>query len=233
MLKNTLLSCMLALLVVNGCSCSTMPVEDLAELSLNAPILVSEQLKNNGAVVRVEFALSLEDKNDYPEAFEAFIEAAKEWVLVAPVEIAIIIPTEGQETVWSIIGKRPGVLLLDFAPTIKNTDNDDDLLGTFSWNANTLRLDMGDFYQDGVFNADLAKAVAMHELGHMFGLTHISNSGDGRVEPGGLIVDHGAEKLMMHWSIPTNYVGLKISAVELEYALAYIKSVLPTKLNRF
>lgn len=226
-----LVGLLLAAITLVGCGC----VSDDAGLGQSddkAPGLVSEELKNNTetALIRVEFVLSLDDKEKYPEAFDAFMEAAGEWAKVLPIEIMMFVPTEGS-SVANIVIARPGIVILDFVENI-NAPEDTNWLGTFSWATRMLRIDMGDMYSPH-FNSTKAKSVSMHELGHMFGLTHIYNSGDLNADPGSIIVSEGAESLLMAPALSIKNFGAEISDIEAEFALKYVQSVLPTKLDRF
>lgn len=224
--KLATLALVVSLLLGYGC---VTPTIDSPTSNDQGPTLVSKDLKDNVALVRVEFVLSLEDKEKYPEAFEAFKSAVREWVEVVPVEISILIPKKDSDmTVASVVRARRGAIVLDFTSTIWAPAGVN-YLGTFSWHGNKLQLDMGDFYKPE-FNFDLAKVVAMHELGHVFGLTHVYNTGDLRATPGSLIVLSGADKMLMFPSLPRGYEDLKISEAEIEYAIQYVQSILSTKL---
>jgi hypothetical protein len=67
----------------------------------------------------------------------------------------------------------------------------------------------------------------------MFGLTHFYNSRSLKAKAGSFIVKEGAEFMMMAPFLPRDYASVKISQVELDRALIYIDTILPTKLNRF
>jgi hypothetical protein len=223
----------LAFLLVSfatGCS-GTSVMSEFVPGNDEAPIIVLENLKNK-ASLRIEFVLSLADKEEYPEAYAAFMGALAEWAAVTPVEFIVFVPNvEDQMAMGKLISERPGILILDFAPEIRAPD-EENYLGTFSWSSRTLRLDMSDFYKKG-FNPDMAKAVSLHELGHMFGLTHFYNSRSLKAKAGSFIVKEGAEFMMMAPFLPRDYASVKISQVELDRALIYIDTILPTKLNRF
>jgi len=219
------------IVLLGGCGCVST-VDSTTKTNSGAPVLVSENLNSNMPAVRVEFVLSRLDRDAYPEAYESFLLAMGEWAAAAPLELVVFVPQAGADTtVASIMRDRPGIILLDFIDEIRAPEGKN-FLGTFSWTARKLQMDMGDFYKPE-FRPDMAKAVALHELGHMFGLTHFYNAGDLEATAGSFIVPEGAETMMMSPNIPRDHSEIGISEVERKQAVKYILSVLPTKLDRF
>ena len=136
-----------------------------------------------------------------------------------------MVPEEGSTVTASDIRKeRRGVVMVNFTHNIPSKENENNL-GIWFPNVRVMNLDLDDMYIEDIFNTDLARAVSLHEIGHMFGLPHIGNTGELNVQVGDLIVPQGAEFMMMHPQIPSNTKDVVISRMEADYAKRYLLTV--------
>jgi hypothetical protein len=157
--------------------------------------------------IRVEFVLPIEYKTKYPFIARAFEDAVAEWARHIPID-PVFIPNRvyGRPRVIDVHivpNPVPGSPLGLYYPTMK----------TLFLNSISL-LDYDDAYD-----------VALHEIGHAFGLKHV---GDLEMVGGGIltgdvvIVGDPKEYLMYPYYSPENE-GAGISDLDIELAREYLK----------
>jgi predicted Zn-dependent protease len=197
--------------------------EVLPDVKPSPMIIAGKQDQDLEYKVRVEFVFSADDVKAYPELFKAFTGAIQEWANVLPIEAVIIVPKDDVSVV-DIRNDRRGVTMVIFTRNIPSKDKENNL-GVWFYSTATINLDLNDIYPNETFDIDLARAVSLHELGHMFGLPHIGNSGDMNIQAGDLIIKSGAENMMMNPELPADAKSVVISKMEAEYARRYILTV--------
>lgn len=210
--------------VVLNLGCQSVPGEVLTDVK-TTPTVIAGRQDEEAYKVRVEIVLSYADVQAYPELFQAYVGALQEWANVLPVEFIVMVPEEGSTVTTSDIRReRRGVVMVNFTHNIPSKE-DQNNLGIWFPKVRVMNLDLDDMYIGGIFNASLARAVSLHELGHMFGLPHIGNTGELNIQVGDLTVNHGAEFMMMHPQIPGKTENVVISRMEAEYAKRYLLTV--------
>lgn len=134
-------------------------------------------------LVRVNFVLFTQEVAQAPVTSKAFQEALQDWADVLPIECAVFLEQPGPFPFLPFgpdsIADQRGIVRVHIAdihaPPYSQPAN---LLGFWDWSKNTLVLDRGVLEID----CEKAHAVALHELGHVFGLPHFlgTRSGEGR-----------------------------------------------------
>lgn len=174
--------------------------------------------------VRFEFVFSPADVEAYPDLFKTFVRALHEWAEVVPIEAIIMVPQkDGPVSEQDVRRDRYGVILVNFTHNIPSKGEDNNL-GIWYPTPRIVNLDLNDLYFEDVFLESLARAVSLHELGHVFGLPHVGNTGELDIHSGDLVVQSGAELMMMHPEIPSNTDQVRISEIEAERARQYLLS---------
>jgi predicted Zn-dependent protease len=213
----------ISMIMCLGCQ-STSNNDVFVDVKTTPIVVASEKTQDVNYKVRVEIVLAGEDIGAYPELFETFIKSVQEWANVIPIEAIIMVPEIGNSvTTQDIRNERDGVVRVNFSHNIlSNNNNDDNNLGIWYPSTRIICLDLDDMYKDNIFNEDLARAVSLHELGHMFGLPHIGNAGELIIEVGDITVTSGAELMMMHPTIPKDLKNIVISKMEADLARRYM-----------
>ena len=206
--------CALGLIVLLSVSCrGTLPA--------NTNLIRGEAFE---VKTRIEFVFLADDVKTYPDLFETFVLAVQEWAEVVPIEVMVMVPDEdGPVTETDIKRTRHGVILVNFTNNIPSDFGDDDnKLGIWYPTPRILNLDLDDMYKDNVFRKDMARAVSLHEIGHVLGLPHIGNKNSTDILDGDLVIESGAENMLMHPFIPTDYENVKISNLEIAFVRRYL-----------
>lgn len=227
-----MLKCILVAIVLS-LGCQSPQHDVLTDVQTTPTVIAGRQDQDVEFRIRVEIVLSYADVQAYTELFQAYVGALQEWANVVPVEFIVMVPEKDSPvTATDIRKERRGVVIVNFTHNIPSKD-DENNLGIWFPNVRVMNLDLEDMYFGGVFNVDMARAVSLHEIGHMFGLPHIGNTGELNVKVGDLIVPHGAEFMMMHPQIPSNTKNVVISRMEAEYAKRYLLTVFAYDVQNF
>lgn len=125
--------------------------------------------------VNVEFLIYTTDQRKSPVVINAFIDAVTEWSKHIPIRATFYF--ENEPSIWAlgqkITADRVGIIRIVVADLQKPPYNTDpNVIGLWSSSRNRLLFDV-DFFEN---NPTKAYAVALHELGHMFGLPHFIGS---------------------------------------------------------
>lgn len=233
MLKGILTASMTFLVLSLGCQ--SIPDKVLAEPNGQAipTVIAGQQDQDIAYKVRVELVFSEADVKAYPELFQAFIGALQEWANVIPVEAIMMVPEKGSTvTTEDLRRERYGIAMVNFTHNIPSKDKQNNL-GVWFSNVRVINLDLDDMYPNDIFDVDMARAVSLHELGHMFGLPHIGNRGELDIKVGDLTVASGAESMLMHLEIPSDLKHVAISKMEMEYARRYLLTVFSDQVQNF
>ena len=166
---------------------------------------------------RVEFVISAKEKLNYPVITRSFTEAVTEWSKYLPIEVAIYTTPNGRIN-------RDGVIRVEFSNIdgkYNSLDNSGGILGR--WQAGkTRRLQLDSEDLNG--KPETARKVALHELGHVFGLPHILNKGDDQAHTGDIMLADDAipSSYLMYPSVSMNQHG--VSELEIDRARTYIQT---------
>jgi hypothetical protein len=174
-------------------------------------------------MVRVNMAVLDSYEDDYPVMYQALMDAIQEWSGYLPVEFGVykIGPKSGA---FMPLGTTR-VQMFDFHD--EPDDNKIDYVGLFSFAENALRLDVADLQGD----YDRSRAVILHEMGHMFGLSHVYGQNDRMARTGDIRLDIPTAKgyIMFYSSADGVDPGQKkLSELEIKLARDYILNILRT-----
>jgi len=126
-------------------------------------------------LVRVNFVLFTQEIAQAPVTSQAFQNALGEWADVLPIECAVFLepPATFPFNLDSMANQR-GVIRVRIVDIHAPPYNQPfEILGFWDWGQNLLALDRMTLELD----AEMAHVVALHELGHVFGLPHFLNIG--------------------------------------------------------
>lgn len=178
--------------------------------------------------VRVEFGIKKSDQEKYPELVGKFLEAVEAWVSVIPIEAAIFFQDEHVD----LDDYRPDIIDVVFSEHAFLGDTEENnKLATFSYTTKKITVDVNDFKVGDVWFVQKALAVFKHELGHLFGITHIANRGDFEAGAGDITIASGAEKYIMYYRSGANNVNSPLSELEIGIATRYVLTRLPLYLS--
>jgi len=161
---------MVGLFVILMMACITSPKAEPEVPSTALPEQVVDEY-----LVRVNFVLFTQEVAQAPVTSQAFHNALREWADVLPIECAVFLepPAIFPFNLDSIANQR-GVIrvhIVDIHAPPYNQPSQ--ILGFWDWGQNLLALDRTTLELD----AEMAHIVALHELGHVFGLPHFLNIG--------------------------------------------------------
>lgn len=211
------------LIVIAACV-ATGYERPIAVVEQNAPALQSPPSTTDYRI-RVEFILPEEQVREFPSVALAFYEAVTEWSKLIPIDPVISTSKINLEDK----GKRDGrweepdvikVRIVDLQTYMWAGEN---MIGVWFPGSKQLFLD-ADFLSDPKFPWR-ARATAMHELGHVFGLPHVTS----RSEKDGvrfgditLLSENKPELYTMFPTLTSENVMAVPSALEIEIATNYI-----------
>lgn len=151
-------------------------------------------------LVRINFVVFEQEAAKYPKCAVAFGKALDEWVANLPIECAVFIEEPGLFAFMpfgpAMISNQRGIVRVHFADlTTPPYNRPSGILGYWDWGNNELVLNSLILELD----EDRAYMVALHELGHVFGLPHFVNEKDMGATTGTYVIPdtHDARKLVM------------------------------------
>jgi hypothetical protein len=172
-------------------------------------------------LVRINFVLFEEEISKSPNTTKAFHDALYTWTRSISIETAVFIEEPSDFPFMpfgpGMLSNRPGVIRVHIADIHAPPYNQPPLLlGFWSWLDNELVLDRVLLEN----NPDRAYMVALHELGHVFGLPHFANVRDTEANTGFYIIPENfdAKKLVMHPIASESNKNSKLTKLEIEIA---------------
>ena len=161
--------------------------------------------------VRVDFVLPIEYKTQYPFIARAFEDAARTWAEVIPIDVRLIPKRTSDPTAIDIIIAPNIVIGGYYAP--------DRYLGLYYPPARSV------FLSSRLLTSyDKAYSVALHELGHVFGLRHVIDLlGDGYGGTGDTVISLHAELSLMYPVYTEENEGSTLSKFDIELAREYVR----------
>jgi len=148
--------------------------------------------------VRVEFALPIEYKTRYPFITRGFEDAVKEWARVVPID-PVFIPSH-------VMGRR-GVINVYIASRPDQRDK----LGLYYPSMDTLYLN-----SMSITTYDDAYDVALHEIGHAFGLQHVTDVESNATTGSVVVLNRDPEEMLMYGALTDGNKGVGISELAIE-----------------
>jgi hypothetical protein len=175
--------------------------------------------------IRIEFVLFTSEIEQYPVVAQAVEEAISAWTVDLPIEAAVFVENKDFTQLFPLLSplSRKNVIIVEMV----ENDLDPSRVGAWFEGSNTLTLNVAKISDD----LDLARAVAMHEIGHALGVPHVINSFqvDGAAT-GDIVVPAGAEKMLMFPFLNEHNIDAKPSELELYHAkLALLNLISTTK----
>lgn len=198
------------------------------------PISVAINAENDPEwLVRVEFAFYASDLELYPEVIEQFTNAIVSWSGVLPIEVAVFVMSPVNENVDDIDVFRPDVVKFKLADS-DLVQGERDLLGAWDWTKKEITLDVVDLRdEDGNLIVDRTYTTILHELGHVFGLTHITNQGTLEGTSGDIVLPetHDSRDYLMHPHLTETNLDGEISQLEIDIATEFVRTQLQRHLK--
>lgn len=183
--------------------------------------------------VSIEFVIDQRQVNQYPVVTDAFMRAVETWAGAVPIRATVYIENPVGfiwhiETHWR---DRPGVIevLLDDLQSPPYSA-EEELIGLWKPEVDRLLLDADRLEKDPA----LAYAVALHELGHAFGVPHIVGE-DKSALTGYIVVpipDDKAQEYVMYPFKSNDKKQDTLSPVEIDIARWHIMHVLTDPTNK-
>lgn len=201
-------------IVLLGCTMSLREIVGPTLIGPSSVVKITSELPE--IHTRVEFVISEKDQERYPLMAKAFTDALTEWSKHLPIEIAVYATPNGQID-------RQRVISVDFGKIDGKYDPEDKSGSTLGrWQAGYLRrlqLDAEDL--EG--KEKLAYVVAMHEIGHVFGLVHVVERGSEKAETGDMMLkpEDNPQSYLMYPSVGDK-VGI-LSDLEIVKARQYVE----------
>lgn len=179
----------------------------------NLPSQQGDADNNAKLYVSVEFSLSIQDLQEHPFLVNSFNAAVAEWATHLPIRTTFYF-----EGVLPIIGTsiyRNNAIRIGFVDLQSSGYQfDDAIIGIWLPSQSSVLFDL-DYFQK---NPGKLYSVALHELGHVFGLPHIINKHD-LGSTGYLVLQEGdATDLVMY---PVSFLEKpqnELSDVEIDFA---------------
>jgi len=169
--------------------------------------------------VKIEFVLFEDEVQAYPGLVTAFLEAISDWVDVLPIEVMIAVEEDG--LLHSVLGARRRIISVHFEDIQARPGLEDTLMIGF-WLLDQSLLVMDTDYL--VDKPELAKHVALHEIGHVFGLPHITEQGTLFSSAGDITLplDFMPKSFLMYPAATPESTASVISQLEISMAREYV-----------
>lgn len=171
--------------------------------------------------IRINFVCFENETSKAPKTAAAFERALQTWSKSLPIECAIFKEKGGLFPLLPFgpdaVSDERGMVRVHIVDVQKGPySQSDKVLGYWTWTRNELFLDQDSLEAD----EDQAYAVALHELGHVFGLPHFANEKDTDASTGYYVIPktYNAEKLVM-FPISSS-LNKRSSLTKLEISLA-------------
>lgn len=176
--------------------------------------------------VSVEFVVHADQIEQYPLTFKALQDAICEWSIHVPIRVSVYVQEQTPEVGWpfypepiNYLSKYDVINVLIANLQDVPYEGSPGLVGLWDNYNDKLLLDADKL--EG--NPTMAYAVALHELGHMFGLPHLVGF-DQDGSSGWLVVPAGedASTYVMYPSVSDNTKQTQLSAVEIALARHHV-----------
>lgn len=179
------------------------------------PVHSLEKVEKVEYVTNINFRIHPRDVTGNPQLLDAFTRAIAYWASKVPIHPNVMILSPANKHMNNLIDIRFAKLAEDFGYP-------ESVMGFFDPASLTIFVDT--LYED---RPDLAYLVFVHEIGHVFGLSHIVDSQFDGLRTGYIIVED-AEKYLMYPSMAETNSHGELSQFEIDLATEYIRKELTT-----
>jgi len=217
-MKIRLIALSLAFMLVLAPCCSTVSAP-----LVNNPFQANESprprvlsLTEDNFYVRIQLLVFAEQEQRYPIIFKSLYAALTEWESLVPVRFDVF-----QDVTYPNARLRYGIIQIHVTD-LQSIELQKHHKTIGLWDPENLRI-----YLDADRLHDkplLVYSTIMHEMGHMFGLPHVTNRSDNGYT-GFIIMERSEDRLMYPAS---NSVGI-LSDAEIDIARHYVKYIFTTK----
>lgn len=188
-----------------------------------------EHIVSDEYQVRISFLIYAEEANKYPVTYKAFLSAISEWACHLPIDFTLVVDTELAKTSDGKLIKYPRLCEIHIGDITELIGAPPSYLGVWFNTNKTLYLDSKDLESNSI----LAYNVALHELGHLFGLPHIVGREDilfnRYILTGDLLVDGSAINwIMFPFDVGGNSMKIGLTEIEKKIAKNYLLNIIGT-----
>lgn len=213
---NQLIRAITALLMT---ACATTNTQDLEPRIV--PLEKGTHSESLDYKIRINFLLSQSDTIRYPNTTKAFQEAIKEWCQHLPIEYVLFVEQDTTSIMISSdlirMGFQPGIIKVQMLNLQGRPHYQPfGVAGFYDYSTHVLALDIDTL--EG--RPDVSRFVCLHELGHLFGLSHFTNEEDIEALSGNIVLPKtiDARSLLMYREFNALNQWANISDLEVSIA---------------